>query len=168
METNKKVVVQGNRDYGKEIIQYLELMVGGKNEHDLTCTASYSCYYVGTDGIIDVESIGYFDKDQLTPIEEVLRSVAQRLVEYPQITKEPYIIMSSDAKTPEFPRMMWVWDNSVKHTERKEVHGFIHTMKTPWITAHTNWINASDADPRMPELTIEEAEAKFNIKIKRP
>lgn len=164
----KIIAVRGNEEYGKEIIQYLEMM-GGVNEHGLQGVSNNQFYYINVDGIIDVDSIAYANKDELIPIERVLQVAGEWKPVYLSETGDfPDTINPADVVHPNFPRMMWVWNKSPNQAVPYEVHGHIPTVPYQWIGYKSRFKHASDTDPRISELTIEEAEAKYNIKIKRP
>ena len=147
MEINKKVAVQGNQKYGKEIIQYL-INTGAKNDNEFSGGDQRHYYYV-IDSVI--YSYNYApDGYELIPIETVLSELERK-------------------EEKNFPRMMWVWQEDRNIAIPTKIHGYISTLESPWIDSEIiGWNFASQTDPRMPELTIEQAEEKFNIRIKRP
>lgn len=139
-----KVAIAGSKVYGEKIISLLEGL-GGNNFWEKEATSKDMYYFVGDGG--DIESS---DK----------------------IPDGYFLLKTKDNENaPEqknFPRTMFVWNSDIERADLKVVHGYIPTIKYPWITANNmEYQNASDTDPRIPELTIEEAELKYKIKIKR-
>lgn len=151
------VRIRGSVKHAATVIKFLE-SIGGNNSLGHRADAAYAFYHVDPEGVIRFEAEAIKREITLQQAQDILDGIAtlrdDGTIEY--------------SKTPGFPRMMWVWNNSILNAIEKEVHGHIPTIKCPYVDIDgLTWEHASDTDPRTPELTIEEAEAKYNIKIKR-
>lgn len=69
---------------------------------------------------------------------------------------------------PKFTCEMWVSDDGFKSLNKIPIHGYIPTLDKPWIDLNSEgWKNASLTDPRIEEVTIEQAERLLGKKIRR-
>jgi hypothetical protein len=145
------VCIRGSEKHAATVIKFLESL-GGENIDYYNGEVNRYFYFVNSMGYVDW--VGYEPRGKRLVTLEEARDFINGTIEY--------------SKTPEFPRMMWVWDDVRDGVLRLMIHGHIPTIEYPWIDGDGDaWEHASDTDPLIPELTIEEAEAKFNIKIKR-
>jgi len=144
------VCVRGNEEHAATIIKFFERV--GCKRNNCACENSDYFYFVNNIGYVNCSESQPQGK-RLVTLEEAIEVINGTVV-YDEI--------------PKFPRIMWCWDDKPEKAVRDTVHGHISTLNFGWITSNLKWRNASDTDPRpRPELTIEEAETKFNIKIKR-
>ena len=134
------------------VIKFLE-SIGGNSSLGHRADAAYAFYDVDPEGVIRFEAEAIKREITLQQAQDILDGIAtlrdDGTIEY--------------SKTPGFPRMMWTWDAEVKYAKQREIHGHIPTLEHAWIdNGGHGWRNASDTAPHIVELTIEEAEAKYN------
>lgn len=151
------ICIKGSEEHVAIIIKFFKKL-GAHNLFHCDCPY-YFYFFNDKERQVDFSQFQPQDK-KLISLEEVIDILDNRA-----ILQEDGMVVYNEQK--EFPRMMWVWDYKVESAIKDTVHGYISTLESAWITKTLRWKNASDADPRIQELTIEEAEEKFNIKIKR-
>ena len=156
----KKVCIRGNKENPERVIRFLESL-GGLNRY-LECDVDYNFYYIDDDLNID------FSPLNITEYTEISFKDACAILDGKAVLNDDCTVTYKN-ELPEFPCMMWVWCKDVDYAVRVSIHGYIPTLKYPWIDFEGEiWLNASLTEPLIKEkITIEEAEKLLGKKIRR-
>ena len=155
----KKVCIRGNSEYPEKVIGFLK-MLGGGDTHGWYF-ASTTTFYCIKDG--GVRCFGCIP-DGYT---EITFSDACAILEGKAVLNDDCTVIYK-SELPKFPCEMWVWDDYKDKAALREIHAYAPTLEFGWIGRMAAWKNASLTDPRIEEtITIEEAEKRLNVKIRR-
>ena len=178
-----KVCIRGNEDHPEKVIEFLESL-GIKNKWNWSLSYAKMFYFADKDGDMDSSELKPDDYTEISfedacailddkadlshdgTVYHKLGCIARYRREKPTLNDD--CTVSYKSELPKFPCEMWVWDDYKDKAALREIHAYAPTLEFGWIGRMAAWKNASLTDPRIEEtITIEEAEKRLNVKIRR-